>query len=145
MSSSPQTIKAEPVHSDVSQLPEVPVEIPAFIFDYKHQVNHYLITSKRYLTADLNLHDLAREAGIPRHHLQLLIHKAEGKKFSEFINEYRIRHIRNLIENGGLKQKTLEALAAESGFSSRVTFIRTIKKITGMTPSEYFQIYQSSH
>ncbi|MCU0368162.1 MAG: helix-turn-helix transcriptional regulator [Cyclobacteriaceae bacterium] len=145
MSNSSQINTEEPVHSDGSNLPEAPVEIPAFIFDYKHQVNQYLLTSKRYLTADLKLHDLAREAGIPRHHLQLLIHKAEGKKFNEFINDYRIHHIRNLIENGDLKQKTLEALAAESGFSSRATFIRTVKKITGMTPSEYFHIDQPNH
>ena len=125
--------------SEVRGIPEsLPSEIPSFIFQYKHQVDNYLLTSQRYLTADLNLHDLARESGIPRHHLQLLIHKAEGKKFNEFINEYRIQHVKNLIEKGGLKQKTLEALATESGFSSRTTFIRTIKKITGKTPTEYF-------
>ena len=33
--------------------------------------------------------------------------------------------------------KTLEALAQESGFNSRGTFIRVFKKKTGKTPSEY--------
>jgi AraC-like DNA-binding protein len=84
------------------------------------------------------LQDLSRDTGIPQHHLQLLIHKVEEKKFSEFINEYRIQHLQDQIERGGMKNKTLEGLAAESGFSSKATFIRSVKKHTGRTPKEYF-------
>jgi AraC-like DNA-binding protein len=113
-------------------------EIPAFIYNYKSQIHQYLTESRRYLEPNFMLQDLSRDTGIPQHHLQLLIHKVEEKKFSEFINEYRIQHLQDQIERGGMKNKTLEGLAAESGFSSKATFIRSVKKHTGRTPKEYF-------
>lgn len=113
-------------------------EIPPFIYLYKEKVHQYLMESRRFLEPDFMLADLARDTGIPKHHLQLLIHKAEGKKFSDFINDYRIRHMKEQVEQGVMQYKTLEGLAAECGFSSRATFNRTIKKHTDKTPKEYF-------
>jgi AraC-like DNA-binding protein len=117
---------------------EYKAEIPAFIYNYKSQIHQYLTESKRYLEPNFMLQDLSRDTGIPQHHLQLLIHKVEEKKFSEFINDYRIQHLQDQIERGGMKNKTLEGLAAESGFSSKATFIRSVKKRTGRTPKDYF-------
>jgi len=128
----------DPVKPDVLVNNAEQAEIPSFIYQYKNQIHEYLVTSQRYLETEFNLQDLSRDTGIPKHHLQLLIHKAKGKKFGEFINEYRIEHLRVQIENGGMKSKTLEGLAAESGFSSKATFIRSVKKLTGKTPKEYF-------
>lgn len=117
---------------------ESKLEIPDFIFEYKNRVHEYLMKSRRFLEPDYKLQDLARETGIPKHHLQLLIFKAEGKKFNEFMLDYRVENIKKLIKDGALKNKTLEALAAESGFSSKSAFIRSIKKLIGKTPKEYF-------
>jgi AraC-like DNA-binding protein len=113
-------------------------EMPRFILEYRGKIDSFLFESKRYLDPFFNLQDLARETGFPKHHLHLLIHKAENKSFVDFINGYRILHIKQLIENGELSNKTLEALAADSGFPSRATFYRTIKKTTGETPKNYF-------
>lgn len=113
-------------------------EIPRFIFEYKDKINAFLKTTQRYLDPDFNIQDLSRETGLPRHHIQLLINKVEQKRFLEFINGYRIDHLHQLVQQGELKRKTLETLASESGFSSKATFIRTIKKVTGKTPKEVF-------
>jgi AraC-like DNA-binding protein len=133
------TGKPEFIVNNIEQVDNIEqVAIPSFIYEYKNPIHEYLIKSQRYLEPEFNLQDLSRDTGIPKHHLQLLIHKAEGKKFGEFINEYRIEHLKKQIENGGMKSKTLEGLAAESGFSSKATFIRSVKKLTGKTPKEYF-------
>jgi AraC-like DNA-binding protein len=34
----------------------------------------------------------------------------------------------------------MEGLALEAGFNSRITFIRVVKKHTGMNPSEYYKV-----
>ncbi len=131
--------KPEALVNNIEQVDNIEqVAIPSFIYEYKNPIHEYLITSQRYLEPEFNLQDLSRDTEIPKHHLQLLIHKAEGKKFGEFINEYRIEHLKKQIETGGMKSKTLEGLAAESGFSSKATFIRSVKKLTGKTPKEYF-------
>jgi hypothetical protein len=49
-------------------------EIPAFIYEYKVIIDNFLNKSKRYLDPDFNIQDLSRETGLPKHHLQLLIH-----------------------------------------------------------------------
>lgn len=83
--------------------------------------------------------DLSRETSIPIHHLQLLINKAEGKRFNDYINYYRLLHIQNRVDKGDSINKTLEGLALECGFSSKYAFIRGTKKLTGQTPKEYFK------
>jgi len=112
--------------------------MPGFIYEYKVKVDVYLKKSKRYLDPEFNIQDLSRELGLPKHHLQLYIYKVENKGFIEFINDYKISHLKGLIDKGELGKKTLVALALDSGFSSKATFFRTIKKITGKTPQEFF-------
>jgi AraC-like DNA-binding protein len=112
--------------------------IPGFIYEYKAKVDSFLKKSKRYLDSEFNIQDLSREMGLPKHHLQLYIYKVENKGFIEFINDYKISHLKSMIDKGELSKKTLVALASECGFSSKATFFRTIKKKTGKTPLEYF-------
>ncbi len=126
---------AEPIGTNLDSTRN---EIPSFIYQYKNQVHQYLTESQRYLEPDFNLQDLARDTSIPKHHLQLLIYKVKGMKFSEFINDYRINYMKEQVEKGVMQHKTLEGLATDSGFSSRATFNRTIKKYTGKTPKDYF-------
>jgi len=120
------------------KLSEPILDIPSFIYQYKTKVEVYLTETQRYLEPDFSLQDMARDTQIPKHHLQLLINKIEGRKFNEYLNYYRILHLQNCIEIGGMKTKTLEGLALESGFSSKATFIRAVKKQTGKNPKEYF-------
>ncbi|MEQ1586449.1 MAG: helix-turn-helix domain-containing protein [Cyclobacteriaceae bacterium] len=126
---------AEPIGTNLDSTRN---EIPSFIYRYKTQVNQYLTESGRFIEPDFLLQDLSRDTGIPMNHLQFLIHKVEGRKFTEFINGYRIQHMKDQIDKGAIKSKTLEGLAMESGFSSKTTFNRTIKRLTGKTPKEYF-------
>jgi AraC-like DNA-binding protein len=115
-----------------------PREIPEFIAEYQSKVDQYMHQSKRFLEPDLGLKDIARDTGIPVHHLKLMINGAEQKKINEYINEYRIKHLKKRIVEGAIKHKTLEGLAIDCGFGSKATFIRAVKKLTGKTPREYF-------
>lgn len=106
---------------------------------YKIQLNEYILGSECYLDPEFDMIDLSRDTGIPKHHLQLFIYKSEGKRFNDYINDYRLLHIQERINNGDSKKITLEALALESGFSSKSAFVRGTKKITGQTPKEFFR------
>lgn len=55
-----------------------------------------------------------------------------------FINEYRIREAcRRLLDDENYGNITFSAIGESVGFSSQVSFNRTFKKVTGITPSLY--------
>lgn len=62
-----------------------------------------------------------------------------GKNFNELINEYRVDYLSSLLKNSPeYDNYTLEGLAWEAGFNSRNSFLTSVKKKTGQTPSAFF-------
>jgi AraC-like DNA-binding protein len=59
-----------------------------------------------------------------------------GKSFYRIIAEYRIENAICILKEKG-DSLTIEALAYESGFSSKTSFNKYFKEITGYLPSEY--------
>lgn len=94
---------------------------------------------KPFLQPQLSSQDTATALGIPLHHLSYLLNHVMFVRFTDYINEKRIQYMEQKIREGELKQFTLEALALSAGFNSRITFIRVVKKLKGVTPSEYFR------
>ena len=65
------------------------------------------------------------------------INKSQGLSISDWVNKYRVDYfIQSFPEMSSIN--TIDAIALESGFSSRTTFYRAFKKEKGMMPSDYF-------
>ncbi|HEX2922265.1 MAG TPA: AraC family transcriptional regulator [Bacteroidales bacterium] len=92
-----------------------------------------------YLSPDCTIEEVAENCNIPRHHLSHILNSNLQKSFSDFINEYRIKHACELLKDGRMAHLTIEALGQECGFGSKASFNRAFKKHTGSTPSEYKQ------
>lgn len=89
-----------------------------------------------YLQEKLTLTDLAKVTDIKSHTLSQVINQVMKTNFYQLINNYRVQHAVNLIEQPNLNWP-LERIALESGFGNRVTFSKAFKKIMDCTPSEY--------
>ncbi len=64
-----------------------------------------------------------------------------GCSFSILLSDARVKEAcRRMNANAGLKHLTIEAIANEVGFKSRVTFLTAFKRVTGLTPTEYRKI-----
>lgn len=100
--------------------------------------SHFLI-NKPYLKQGYGLSDLSTELGYTNHMLSFIINKHFGMNFYSLINQYRIEACKDKLKQGEYQQKTLEAIANESGFHSRATFIRAFKNHTGVTPSTFMR------
>ena len=90
---------------------------------------------------DLTVERLAEAVGSHEKTVSQVINEATGKNFNTLVNEYRIREIcKRLtdVEHYGLM--TNETIAEGLGYKSRSHFIRTFKKVTGLTPSQYQRI-----
>jgi AraC-like DNA-binding protein len=88
-----------------------------------------------YLRSDLKLQDVAVRLSTNSSYVSECINSGCGQSFSQFVNTYRVRHAQELLhQQPDMKTSTV---AAESGFSSEVSFFRNFKIATGMTPREW--------
>jgi AraC-like DNA-binding protein len=104
---------------------------------YKEQIETFLEQEKPFLKPGYALGDLSSDLNIPKHHLSITFNVEFNTRYNDLLNRYRIEYAQALILDKSMEHLTLEAIAMESGFNSRVTFIRAFTKLTGMTPSDF--------
>ncbi|MGC6429947.1 MAG: helix-turn-helix domain-containing protein [Jejuia sp.] len=90
---------------------------------------------KLFKNPDLNLTNFSEHFDVKPYLITKCLNIIFKKKFNDFINEYRIEEVKRLLKEGNDQQYTLLALAYESGFNSKASFNRAVKKITGQSPS----------
>jgi AraC-like DNA-binding protein len=101
-------------------------------------LENHLVANSPYRKTGYTISDLSNEVNIPSYLLSAFINQEYGKNFNELINEYRVDFFLDLVKqpNANLQFK-LEALGKEAGFNTRASFIRAVKKKTGLTPSDF--------
>ena len=102
-------------------------------------LDNYFAMHQSFLNKNISVSSLANELHVPNHYLSNYLNRVIGQRFSDYINMKRIAHVERRVLNGALSNYTLEAIALESGFSTRLTFIRAIKKHKGCSPKVYFK------
>jgi AraC-like DNA-binding protein len=90
-----------------------------------------------YLDPALTVAVVAEHTHLPPKQISAVLNQHLQKSFNEFINEYRIRAIRERLLNGDTENLTIAAIAYEGGFNSLPTFQRAFKTMVGQTPSEF--------
>ena len=93
-----------------------------------------------YLRSDLRLQDVAVLLHTNSSYVSECINSMRGQSFSQFVNACRVRHAQELLMKNVTKIATI---AAESGFSTEVSFFRNFKAVTGMTPREWLAAQQT--
>lgn len=106
---------------------------------FKEIVDNHFKKNNSFLNPTYHLDDLVEEIKIPRHQLSSYINQEYGMNFRNFINKKRIEYIIENYHKPEWKNLTLEAIANESGFSNRSTFILNFKNHTGKSPKEFFK------
>lgn len=64
-----------------------------------------------------------------------------GHGFSQLLSDNRVKEAcRRIDSDPKYLQLTVEAISANVGFKSRVTFLTGFKRVTGLTPSQYITL-----
>ena len=96
---------------------------------------NFTMTQKRlFLDYNFTINDLADELDIPAYRLSKIINRGFRKTFFRYVNDFRIKHAKHLLETTDIK---ILAVALDSGFSNKASFHRTFKRIVETTPYNY--------
>ena len=107
---------------------------------YARQVEEYLRTSEVYVNPNLSLKDVATATGISSKNLSKSINATLGKNFFDLVNGFRIEKSKALLMSKKEKGLTLETIAEQCGFNSRITFNNAFKKVIGVTTTEWLKL-----
>ncbi len=99
------------------------------------RLQQLFLTEQLYKRPDLKLADVADQLGIPAHLLSQYLNDNLGKRFTHFVNEYRIEAVECMLKDHD--HLTLEAIGAECGFRSNSSFYTAFKSFKGVTPAKY--------
>jgi AraC-like DNA-binding protein len=90
-----------------------------------------------YTDSTLNREKVAEKLGISAGYVSQIVNTITGDNFAHYINQYRVEAVKEMISNSEYENYNLLAMGLESGFTSKTTFYKTFKKVTGQTPNEY--------
>lgn len=94
---------------------------------------------KLYLNPDLRITDISKALSTNRTYISQAINHKLGGNFSDFINNFRIEHTKQLLSDPSKQNLTIEAVAEESGYATVASLNRLFKIKTGITPNQYRQ------
>ncbi|MEY4308195.1 MAG: hypothetical protein RL422_398 [Bacteroidota bacterium] len=148
----PQTLTGLPFvkyRETKSNLIENEVDKIPFIYeDYSQEINRletYFKGNQTFLQPNLTISQVAVETRIPTRDLSYIINNYYEKRFSDFLNEMRLQHFLSKVDRTSLDSFTIEAIALESGFSSKSSFYRAFNRFYSCTPSEYLQSHKNTN
>ena len=90
-----------------------------------------------YTDSTLNREKVAEKLGISPGYVSQIVNAITGDNFANYINNYRVEAVKEMISNSEFENYNLLAMGLESGFTSKTTFYKSFKKATGQTPNEY--------
>jgi AraC-like DNA-binding protein len=136
-------LKEESIEVDLKEDVEIKSETKQLIpqsqaVEYAQLMLTKLKEEKGFLKLDYQISDLSTETNIPVYLCSFVLNNVIEKNFRDWINEFRINYFIELFIIYKDK-KTIEALAQESGFKNPATFYNAFKKLTGLSPSQYFK------
>ncbi len=92
--------------------------------------------SHNYTLKDISLKKIADIFFYNEKYLSSLFTKKTGVKFTNYINELRIKYAINLIENG---EQNISSIAGKCGYTDQFYFSKIFKKVVQKTPTEYIK------
>lgn len=113
-------------------LMETPKRFTELAKNFEDLVNE----EKIYLKNNILMEEVARMLKTNRTYVAQMIKQEYGTTFTALMNEKRIEVAMQLLSSDN-ENKTMQAIAAESGFNSLSSFNKTFKNLTGVVPSEW--------
>lgn len=106
---------------------------------WKNKIENLILNQKLYEEPELSLPDVAKKLKTNVSVLSKNINQGFGMNFNDFINQYRVKAVMEMLQNGEHKNQTLIGIAYDCGFNSKATFNRAFKKFNGTAPKDWIE------
>lgn len=114
-------------------------ELLSNLFEPEEEKNNYVKAVSDYVKANcmrrLLVSEIAKEAGLNSRYLSQLFKKETGMTLLEYIQKYKIKKGKVLLEHGFNVGETAKAL----GYDDAFTFSKAFKRIVGCPPKLYIE------
>ncbi|GEM_PF-2240666 len=90
---------------------------------------------KFYLRSHLTLAELSKQLGVSKNEISRVINRGHHQSFTDYINGLRFKELSRLSEVE-FDRLSIEAIAMQIGFNSRVSMYNAAKRLYGCPPSE---------
>ncbi len=101
------------------------------------QLKAYFVRERPYLREALTLVEVAAALRVARGQLSRVVNETQGKSFTEFVNDYRVKQAMALMRDPAQTHLSVDGIALEVGFRSRSVFFAAFKKRTEQTPAAW--------
>lgn len=106
------------------------------VSSYTRQCKDYI---EQHYREKILLEELAEGLGISADYLSRLFKEETDQTFTEYLNQFRVERAANLLI---YSEETLAYIAHYVNFPSQSYFGRIFKKVKGMTPRQYREMYK---
>jgi len=97
-----------------------------------------LESKHEYLNSDFTLQHVAKKIKTNTTYLSYVVNKRFGKSFGEYSNELKINYVINeMITNHMYRKYSTQAIAESVGFKNAVSFAKSFRKRTGVSPAQF--------
>ncbi len=123
----------------ISVEPVLKKEPDELLSGWKEKVLEQMNLYRAFEDPELTLATLARELKTNPALISRTINQGFEQNFNDFVNQFRINAVKEMMEKGEHKRQTLLGIAFDCGFNSKATFNRAFKKATGKSPKEWLE------
>ena len=114
---------------------------PSFSLELKDQLIVLLEEDKVYRQNTIRLESIAQSLGTTRHNASQIINEHFSMNFFELINKYRVEEAMELLKSNNRDLNIID-IAYEVGYNNKVTFNKSFKRWSSLTPSQFAKLNQ---
>ncbi len=103
----------------------------------KESLEELMVKDNVFTDPDLRIIDVAKELQTNRTYISRIVNEELNHSFSEWVNNYRIEHAKNLMTLEEYSNSSLQDISEMSGFSSLSAFYRAFNKREKQSPGNY--------
>lgn len=107
------------------------------LHEYMRRLDAIMESQHAYMKPDLTLPVLAEEVGCSVNHLSQVINSGFDMSFFDYVNNYRVRHAKELLLQINGRKSAILNIAFTVGFNSNSAFYAAFKKHVGMAPATF--------